>query len=150
MAVGESHAGSPPRPQRRLGPMERSEAIQIDPGDLVRQACVPCTGETPRLTPDEAARLATGIDPAWRVGEGAIERTFGLRDFASALGLAVRIGLLAESQGHHPDLEVGWGRLQVRWTTHAIGGLSTNDFVMAAKVDRIVARGIGEKPESAA
>jgi 4a-hydroxytetrahydrobiopterin dehydratase len=127
--------------------MDRAEALQIDPKDLVRHACVPCTGETPRLTPDEAARLAPGIDPAWRVGEAAIERTFKLRDFNAALGLATRIGLLAENQGHHPDLEVGWGRLHVRWTTHAIGGLSTNDFVMAAKVDRILERGLGLKAD---
>jgi 4a-hydroxytetrahydrobiopterin dehydratase len=127
--------------------MAPAETIQIDPKDLVRHACVPCTGETPRITGDEAARLATGIDRAWRVGEAALERTFQLRDFNAALGLAVRVGLLAESQGHHPDLEVGWGRLHVRWTTHAIHGLSQNDFVMAAKVDRLVARGIGEKQE---
>jgi 4a-hydroxytetrahydrobiopterin dehydratase len=125
--------------------MGQTAAIQIDPADLVRHACVPCTGETPRLTPDEAARLATGIDPAWQVDETTVERTFRTRDFASALGLATRIGLLAENQGHHPDLEVGWGRLLVRWTTHAIGGLSQNDFVMAAKVDRIVESGAGLK-----
>ena len=56
--------------------------------------------------------------------------------------LATRIAQLAESQGHHPTLEVAWGRLIVIWTTDAIEGLTTNDLVMAAKVDRLVARGL--------
>ena len=76
----------------------------------------------------------------WVIGETSIERVFALKGFNAAFGLATRVALLAESQGHHPDLEVGWGRLAVRFTTHAIGGLSQNDLVMAAKVERIVRR----------
>jgi pterin-4a-carbinolamine dehydratase len=55
----------------------------------------------------------------------------------AAFGLATRIALLAEAQGHHPELEVGWGRLVVRLTTHSVGGLSRNDIIMAARIDRL-------------
>ena len=60
--------------------------------------------------------------------------------------MATRVALLAESQGHHPEMEVGWGRLHVRFTTHAIGGLSENDLVMAAKVQRLVEPGKSASP----
>lgn len=76
-------------------------------------------------------------DDGWEFGDTALERTFAFKNFNEAFGLATRVALLAESQGHHPDLEVGWGRLQIRLTTHAIGGLSHNDLVMAAKISRL-------------
>jgi 4a-hydroxytetrahydrobiopterin dehydratase len=100
--------------------------------DLAHERCVPCTGATPRIESEEARSLAADLDPDWRLTESTIERAFGL---------ATRVALLAEAEGHHPDLEVGWGRLVVRLTTHAIGGLSRNDFVLAAKIDRITAAG---------
>ena len=70
-------------------------------------------------------------------------RAFGL--LGAAFGLATRIALLAETQNHHPMMLVSWGSLEVSWSTDAIGALSENDFVMAAKVDRLVARGLNLK-----
>ena len=90
---------------------------------------------------DEARAQGGELEAAgWTISETAIERSFEFRTFNPAFGLATRIALLAEAQGHHPALEVAWGRLRVRFTTDAIGGLSTNDLVMAAKVERMVAR----------
>ena len=108
--------------------------------ELATERCEACTGATPRIEPEEARELAGALDPAWQVGEKALEREFRSKSFNAAFGLATRVALLAESQGHHPDLEVGWGRLLVRLTTHAIDGLSRNDFIMAARIDRL-ARG---------
>ena len=111
-------------------------------GELARQRCVACTPDTPRLTRDEARRQGAELETAgWVIGETSLERVYELKSFNAAFGLATRVALLAESQGHHPDLEVGWGRLAVRLTTHTIGGLSTNDLVMAAKVERMTQRG---------
>jgi 4a-hydroxytetrahydrobiopterin dehydratase len=118
-------------------------AIQIVGEDLARERCEACTGATPRIGPDEARELAAELDDGWGIGEDAIEREFKSKSFNAAFGLATRVALLAENQGHHPDMEVGWGRLVVRLTTHAIKGLSRNDFVMAAKIDRIAAAGTG-------
>jgi 4a-hydroxytetrahydrobiopterin dehydratase len=120
--------------------------IQIVGEDLSRERCEACTGATPRIGADEARELAAGLDEGWRIGEDAIEREFSSKSFNAAFGLATRVALLAENQGHHPDMEVGWGRLVVRLTTHAIKGLSRNDFVMAAKIDRIAAAASGQGP----
>lgn len=118
---------------------------QLDPATLAKERCVAADDSTPALAPDEVARLAAGLDPAWQVLDDRLVREFAFPTFAAAFGLATRIALLAESQNHHPALDVAWGRLIVTWTTDAIGGLSANDLVMAAKVDRLVARGLALK-----
>jgi 4a-hydroxytetrahydrobiopterin dehydratase len=118
---------------------------KLDPATLAAQRCVPADESTPRLPAEEVARLAAGLDPAWQVRDDRLDRAFGFPTFAAAFGLATRIALLAEGQNHHPALEVAWGRLTVTWTTDAIGGVSANDLIMAAKVDRMVARGLGLK-----
>ena len=119
----------------------------LDPATLASKRCVPADDRTPALTPDEIARLAAGLDPAWQVRDDRLVREFAFPTFAAAFGLATRIALLAEGQNHHPALDVAWGRLTVSWTTDAIGGLSANDVIMAAKVDRLVARGLALKDD---
>ena len=117
----------------------------LDPATLATQRCVAADESTPTLRADEVARLAAGLDPAWEVRTDRLVRAFAFPTFAAAFGLATRIALLAEGQNHHPALDVAWGRLTVTWTTDAIGGLSANDLIMAAKVDRLVDRGLGLK-----
>ena len=117
----------------------------LDPATLASQRCVGADDSTPALAADEVARLAAGLDPAWQVLDDRLVREFAFPTFAAAFGLATRIALLAEGQNHHPALDVAWGRLTVTWTTDAIGGLSSNDLIMAAKVDRLVARGLALK-----
>ncbi len=118
---------------------------ELDPTTLASQRCVAADESTPPLPADQVTRLATGLDPAWQVADDRLVREFAFPTFAAAFGLATRIALLAEGQNHHPALEVAWGRLTVTWTTDAIGGLSANDVIMAAKVDRMVSRGLGLK-----
>ena len=117
----------------------------LDPATLASRRCVAADESTPALPAGEVSRLAAGLDPAWRVLDDRLVREFAFPTFAAAFGLATRVALLAEGQNHHPALEVAWGRLTVTWTTDAIGGLSTNDLIMAAKVDRLVARGLALK-----
>ena len=119
--------------------------LDLDPAQLAAQKCAPIERGSPVLSDEEAARLATGIDPAWQRTANSLIREFRFSSFGAAFGLASRIAILAEGQGHHPEVIVGWGRLDVTWTTDAIGGLSVNDFVMAAKVDRMVSGGLGLK-----
>jgi 4a-hydroxytetrahydrobiopterin dehydratase len=107
-------------------------------GDLASKKCVPCRAGTPPLSGPALERLQAELDPAWRVErEHQLVRDFEFPDFATALAFTNRIGQLAESEGHHPDLELGWGRVRVTLWTHAIDGLSESDFVLAAKVDRL-------------
>jgi len=109
----------------------------ITPESLARERCAEIRAGTPPLTKDEAGSLAAGVAGEWQIDDRAIRREFTFKTFNAAFGLATRIALLAESQGHHPELEVGWGRLVVRLSTHSVGGLSRNDFIMAARIDRL-------------
>jgi 4a-hydroxytetrahydrobiopterin dehydratase len=120
-------------------------SIALDPDSLASASCSPADASTPALTPDEVRRLAAGLDAGWQVGDASLTREFRFPTFAAAFGLATRIALLAEGQGHHPTMEITWGRLAVTWQTDAIGAISANDLIMAAKVDRLAARGLGIK-----
>lgn len=85
------------------------------------------------------------LGPGWRTDGARLVREFSFGSFGAAFGLATRIVLLAERHDHHPDLEIGWGRLSVTFHSHDIGGLSERDFAMAARVDRLIDRGLGLK-----
>ena len=104
-------------------------------GELARERCHACTKETPTLRDDETRGLLAELDGAWTVKDGQLRRRFAFPNFAAAFTLATRAALLAEREGHHPGLKVGWGYLEVELTTHAAGGLTRNDFIMAAKID---------------
>ena len=75
---------------------------------------------------------------SWTEVDGALQREFRFRDFREALRFVNRVGELAESVGHHPDIELGWGRVKLTIFTHKIGGLHESDFVLAAKADSLV------------
>ncbi|MDQ2791743.1 MAG: 4a-hydroxytetrahydrobiopterin dehydratase [Pseudonocardiales bacterium] len=104
--------------------------------DLATRSCKDCTPGAERLEDAQAAELHLQIDAAWeRAADQVIRRVFTFSNFREPFALATQIALLAESQGHHPDLEVSWGKLTVTFTTHHAGGLTESDFVMAAKID---------------
>ena len=118
---------------------------ELDPKTLASQRCVVADANTPSLERDELDRLMSGLDAAWRVDDDRLARTFTFPTFGAAFGLATRVALLAEAQGHHPTMEISWGRLTVAWSNDAIGAISANDQIMAAKVDRLISRGLGLK-----
>lgn len=102
---------------------------------LAAQRCEACRPESPRVDAAEAAKLLGDL-PDWSIKPADTERlaaTFTFADFAAALAFANRVGALADAADHHPMLVVEWGRAQVLWWTHAIGGLHRNDFVLAAR-----------------
>ena len=109
---------------------------------LIDERCVACRRDAPRVTPEEIAELRPSI-PAWelveRDGVPRLERAFRFSGFAEALAFTNQVGALAEEEGHHPALLTEWGRVTVTWWTHKIRGLHRNDFIMAAKTDRLVA-----------
>lgn len=106
---------------------------------LAQEACEACTGSTPVVSGAERDALMAELHGDWRIGDDGndMSRAFRFRDFAEAFAFAVRVAFIAENEEHHPDLVVGWGRCEVRLTTHAVGGLTRNDFIVAAKVDQI-------------
>jgi 4a-hydroxytetrahydrobiopterin dehydratase len=114
------------------------------PTPLADLHCEVCTPETPTLPRPEIDRLLAEL-PGWTVVEsgGHLElfRTFKFKGFMPGVELVNRIAQVAEAEGHHPDLLLTYGSLTVRLWTHAAGGLTQNDFVLAAKIDRILAEG---------
>jgi 4a-hydroxytetrahydrobiopterin dehydratase len=120
-----------------LSVVSEPHAQPITSESLAHERCVELRAGTPPLTTGDAQLLAGAIAREWIVDDGEIHREFAFKTFNAAFGLATRIALLAEAQNHHPELEVAWGRLAVRLTTHSVGGLSRNDFIMAARIDRL-------------
>ena len=105
---------------------------------LVKEKCVACRADSPRVTDDEIAELHPQVTEWQLTEEGGIKRlkrTFRFRNFAGALDFTVRVGEAAEAEGHHPRLTAEWGRVAVEWWTHKIKGLHRNDFIMAARSD---------------
>ncbi len=111
---------------------------------LVEMKCTACRGDEPPLRDEEIAALISEV-PQWTViereGIKRLERTFRFKDFAQALAFTQKVGELAEAEDHHPAILTEWGRVTVTWWTHKIRGLHRNDFIMAAKTDRIYAEG---------
>jgi 4a-hydroxytetrahydrobiopterin dehydratase len=105
--------------------------------ELADKKCVPCRGDIPPLKGQVLADLRKLV-PEWNmVEEHQIVREFSFPDFRSALTLVNRVGELAELEGHHPDVFLAWGKVQITLWTHKIKGLSESDFIMAAKIDRL-------------
>lgn len=101
--------------------------------------CVPCRGGIPPLTREEALPLLAQV-PEWKLAADgrSIARAFAFKDFKRALAFVNEVGAIAEEEGHHPDIECGWGYARFKLWTHAIQGLHQNDFILAAKIDAIV------------
>ncbi|MBS0640592.1 MAG: 4a-hydroxytetrahydrobiopterin dehydratase [Acetobacteraceae bacterium] len=110
---------------------------------LVEKSCTPCRGGIPPLTSDEAEALRAQA-PEWALRDEAtrIERTYRFRNFREAAAFVQQAAELAESEAHHPDISFGWGYATVSLRTKKIKGLHENDFIMAAKLDRLAAAAV--------
>ncbi len=107
--------------------------------DLSQKHCKPCEGGVPALSADEVKALLPGV-PAWRLtADGKhIRREWRVKDFLTALDFFRRVGDLAQSEDHHPDLHLtGYRNVAIEFSTHAVGGLTENDFILAAKIDKL-------------
>jgi len=106
--------------------------------DLAARSCKPCGKDTPPLQGDALDRLAGQLD-GWSVADGRhLEKEYKFKDFVGALAFVNRLGEVAEREGHHPDIFLTWGKVKVTLWTHSIGGLSENDFIVAAKADAVL------------
>jgi 4a-hydroxytetrahydrobiopterin dehydratase len=104
---------------------------------LAERHCIPCRGGTPPVKGEALVPFAQQL-PDWKiVEEHHVARSFSFPDFKTALDFVNRIGELAEQEGHHPDLCLAWGKVDVQIYTHKIKGLSESDFILAAKIDEL-------------
>lgn len=107
--------------------------------ELKQKSCLPCEGGVPVLSPQEAARLSTQLT-GWNVTPDGqrIRKDWTVKNFDAAMAFFHRVALVANAEGHHPDLHlVGFRNVTIEIWTHAIGGLSENDFILAAKIDEL-------------
>ena len=107
---------------------------------LCKSKCLPCEGGVPKLDRDAATEFLAAT-PQWSLDESAlmISRKVGLKNFVQAMELLNKIADIAETEGHHPDLHLtGYRNVRIDLTTHAISGLSENDFIVAAKIDQLL------------
>lgn len=107
--------------------------------DLATRHCVACEGGTPPMAPTAAESYLPKV-PGWRLVSGErlkIARDFKFKDFAEAMAFVNKVADIAEAEGHHPDIHVSWNKVRLELVTHAIGGLSENDFIMGAKINEV-------------
>jgi len=108
--------------------------------DLTKKSCVPCEGGIDRIAYEKAGMIRKENTPEWTIVLHRLTREFKFDNFILALHFVNRVGTIAEDEGHHPDIEFGWGYVNIALTTHAIDGLSENDFIVAAKIDTILGK----------
>jgi len=113
--------------------------VAINAEGLAAKSCVPCRGGIPPLSEAKARELVADT-PGWRLEESAtrLTRRFEFRDFVEAMKFVNRVADVAEQEGHHPDIAIHWNRVDLTLWTHKIGGLHENDFILAAKIKRLL------------
>jgi|TARA_B100000768_G_C10960566_1_gene241564 4a-hydroxytetrahydrobiopterin dehydratase len=109
--------------------------------DLANKKCIPCKGNIPPLDLGEIHKYLKKINE-WIVLEGKeqnyfIEKEFKFKNYAESETFILNVGKIAESEGHHPDINFGWGYAKIKISTHAIKGLAESDFILAAKIDEL-------------
>jgi 4a-hydroxytetrahydrobiopterin dehydratase len=109
------------------------------PSDLAKKHCVPCRGGVPPLDREEIRQLQEQLGGDWSVvDDHHLQKEYKFADFAEALAFTNKVGALAEEEGHHPDIWLSWGKVEVKIWTHKIDGLTASDFVLAAKADALL------------
>ncbi len=113
--------------------------MMVKTSELITRRCKPCEGGVPPLDSDAVAQLMPALHEDWTLSEDgkSISRTFTFAGYHRTISFVNAIAWIAENEVHHPDLSVLYGKVGVLYTTHAIGGLSENDFICAAKIDRL-------------
>jgi 4a-hydroxytetrahydrobiopterin dehydratase len=104
--------------------------------DLTNKNCKPCEGGVPPLSQDEATALLKQLD-GWELNDNRISKTFTFKNYYQVMAFVNAVAWMTHREDHHPDMTVGYNQCRVEYSTHAIGGLSENDFICAAKVDAL-------------
>ena len=108
--------------------------------ELAKKKCIPCKGDVPALNGHDVTLLLDKLGNGWSsINEHHLEKKYDFPNFRQALDFTSRVGELADQQGHHPDIYIFYNKVTIELWTHAIKGLFSNDFIMAAKIERIKA-----------
>ena len=123
----------PPCTRERVGWGERSEYFDMQ---LSQMKCRELPKGTPALSRKQIVEYLKQI-PGWKLKRGVIEKTFSFKNFYETIAFVNAMAFIANSQNHHPDLEVGYNKCSVKYSTHSVGGLSKNDFICAARIEAL-------------
>ena len=104
--------------------------------NLTQKKCKPCEGGTPPLTEEQANELLKQI-PEWTIKDGHVYKQFKFKDFKEAINFVNKVADIAEQENHHPDITINYNKVNIELYTHAINGLSENDFILPAKINGI-------------
>ena len=105
--------------------------------ELAKKTCIPCKGGVPPLKGTKLDELLEKLKNDWKIiKEHHLEKEYSFKNFKEALSFTIKIGELAENQGHHPDIFLAWGKVKLTIWTHKINGLTESDFIFAAKADK--------------
>ncbi len=108
-----------------------------DKSCLAEQHCVPCQGGVPSLGINEANDFLAQLNNNWKINEiGHLYKKYVFKDFLTAIKFVNLIATVAEKEGHHPDLAIGWGYCSIEVWTHKVNGLTPSDFYIAAKIEK--------------
>lgn len=118
-----------------------------DVDSLIHKNCVPCRGGVPPLKGEEIGKLLREVSGWDVVDEHHLVKSFRFKNFRTALDFVNAVGELSEQEWHHPDLTLAWGRVDAKIYTHKIDGLNQNDFILAAKIDRLYSSAAGRKAD---
>jgi len=107
--------------------------------NLAKKRCIPCEGGVEPLSEVEARKLMPELEQDWMLIDGAhmLARTFNFKDFVQTMAFVNKVAAIAEEEQHHPEMSISYNTLSLELMTHAIGGLSENDFILAAKIDEL-------------
>lgn len=107
--------------------------------NLTDKKCVPCEGGVDPLKKDQIDEYLKVLDSSWQVvDDKSIARKFKFSDFKASIGFVNKVAQIAESEGHHPDITINYNKVTIELTTHSIGGLSENDFIVASKIENLI------------
>ena len=104
---------------------------------LSEKSCKGCSKQTPALSQTEINHLLAQLDPGWELIEGYLTRKYTFKNFKQALAFTNKVGELADTQDHHPDIYLAWAKVELKLITHVVNALTENDFILAAKIDQI-------------
>ena len=104
--------------------------------ELTQKKCKPCEGGEPPLNLEESNKLFEQI-PSWELKDNQVYKKFKFKNFKEAMEFVNKVADIAEQEGHHPDISIHWNIVEIELWTHAIKGLSENDFILAAKIDKL-------------
>ena len=102
---------------------------------LSHRHCVPCEGGIPPLPLAAAKRYLKRLKRGWQIKDNKLQKVFRFKNFVASMGFANQVALIAQAENHHPDMHIAFAQVEITLWTHAAGGLTENDFVLAAKTD---------------